>query len=113
MKSSISWKEYQELELIASNQPQTKWQRLQARFHQMWLQAIARLESSSEPNVWRTHDEVGAITWNAYDPITGKAIYQVSASEVRAWLEERHYPNRFNPDQDTEWLRVKHLGNLI
>lgn len=111
MKSSISWKEYQELELIT--QPQTRWQRFQARLRQRWHQAIARLEASSEPNVWRTHDEVGAITWNAYDPVTGKAIYQVSASEVRVWLEERHHPNHSNPDYNTEWLRVKHLSDLI
>lgn len=111
MKSSISWQEYQQLELIA--QPATRWQRLKARLRQQWLGAIARLESSSEPNVWRTHDEVGAITWNAYDPVTGKAIYQVSASEVRAWLEERYHPNRFNADQNVEWLRVKYLSDLI
>jgi hypothetical protein len=51
------------------------------------------IKKESEVQVWRsaqqseTHPE--DISWNAYDPATGKRIDNVSEAEVRRWLEQR------------------------
>lgn len=58
---------------------------------------------SSEPRIWQSSNGLGPIfkgqsakqvLWNAYDPETGRSIYGVSETELRAWLEERYYQTR-------------------
>ncbi|MGL4620288.1 hypothetical protein [Chroococcidiopsis sp.] len=46
---------------------------------------------SPELKVWQTWDEHGNAYWNGYDPITRRSIYQVSESQIRTWIEQRHH----------------------
>lgn len=85
MKSSLSWKEYQRLELIEPEQPTLK-----QRWQRFWRAFTADLQGSGEPRLWQTRDRNG-IWWNGYDPISGRSIRQVSEPEMLTWLEQRHY----------------------
>ena len=64
--------------------------RLQKLIQQIlvWMKAI--LFSSSEIQVWCTYDAQGNLLWNAYDPITRQITCNVSETEIRAWIEQRH-----------------------
>ncbi|MBD1909446.1 MULTISPECIES: hypothetical protein [unclassified Leptolyngbya] len=64
-----------------------------AQLNNLWQAAIAHLSVSSEPHVWCSEDAAGREVWNSYDPTTGQALHGVSASELRVWLEDRHYQN--------------------
>lgn len=57
----------------------------------LWQRAIAHLTVSDEPHVWHSQDAQGQTLWNAYDSRTGRSISRVSATNLRIWLEERHY----------------------
>jgi hypothetical protein len=62
-----------------------------------WLERAARafmqrLVVDAEPRVWYTCDGEGNLWWHAYDPITGRSLYDVSEAEIRVWIEQRHYP---------------------
>jgi hypothetical protein len=86
MKPSITWQEYQKLELI----PQQPQRPAKVRLNDIWQLVKAYLNVSSEPHVWQTQDELGQPAWSAYDPKTGQTIYQVSESVMRSWLEALH-----------------------
>jgi hypothetical protein len=92
MKSQLSWKEDRALE-FSTKQPAKTTPRLglKAKLNHLWQRMIAYLNTSTEPHVWRTEDSSGQTVWNAYDPVTHRSIEQVSAHEMRIWLEERHY----------------------
>jgi hypothetical protein len=92
MKSQLSWKEYRALE-FSTEQPAKTPARLglKAKLNHLWQRVIAYLNPSTEPHVWQTEDSTGQVVWNAYDPVTRQSVEQVSASEMRVWLEERHY----------------------
>lgn len=68
------------------------------QLNNLWHSAIAHLSVSSEPHVWRSEDAAGHEVWNSYEPSTGQALREVSAAELRIWLEERHYqkPSAYN-----------------
>ncbi|MGL5081429.1 MAG: hypothetical protein ACRC8A_08070 [Microcoleaceae cyanobacterium] len=66
----------------ALNNTQSQFKTLCNRFC-MWLTATNRLR------VWPSTDSNGMPLWNAYDPITGDSISDLSESEMRAWLEQR------------------------
>ncbi|MBD2071303.1 hypothetical protein H6F93_27945 [Leptolyngbya sp. FACHB-671] len=58
-------------------------------------QFLIHLLIGKEPEVqaWQNFQHSKAhpedILWSAYDPATGKGIYNVSEAEVRRWLEQR------------------------
>ncbi|WP_008309266.1 hypothetical protein [Leptolyngbya sp. PCC 6406] len=53
--------------------------------------AIAYLDVSHQPHVWKSLDPQGWTLWNAYDPQSGQWISKLSDTEMRIWLEQRHY----------------------
>ena len=60
-----------------------------------WLERAARafvqrLVADAEPQVWYTCDAEGNLWWHAYDPITGRSLYDASEAEIRVWIEQRH-----------------------
>lgn len=92
MKSQLSWQDYQNLEFPSHLTPKNRPHRsLKTQLNDLWQSIIASLSTSSEPHVWLTKDGAGHTVWNAYDPVTQRSIEQVSANELRAWLEDRHY----------------------
>lgn len=65
---------------------------------QGWSRLKGMLSASSEPRIWQSTNGHGAIAtegnqtlWNAYDPVTGRSIQNVSEAEIQAWLEARYY----------------------
>ncbi|WP_416666018.1 hypothetical protein [Egbenema bharatensis] len=85
MKPSITWQEYQKLELIpVQSRP------IQVKLNDLWQSIKARLEPSAEPHVWQTQDEIGQPAWSAYDPKSGQTLRQVSEAVMRSWLESLH-----------------------
>lgn len=95
MKSSLSWKEYQQLELIAPERPTFK-----QRCQRFWRSFVADLRGSGEPRLWQSCDRHGQILWNGYDPTTGRSVQGVSEADMLTWLEQRHY-GRHDFDQPT------------
>ncbi len=88
MKSQLNWNDATDSRITTSQsfrKPQ-----LSTKLSALWQGIATYLNSSSEPRVWQTH-EAGEMAWSAYDPITRTSIEQVSAQELRVWLEERHY----------------------
>ena len=85
MKSPISWKEYQRLELITPEK-KTFGQKLQ----QFWQAVVADLKDTAEPRLWQTIDRSGHAAWNGYDPMTGRSVHHLSESDLLTWLEQRH-----------------------
>lgn len=51
---------------------------------------LSKLNASSDPHVWEARSAAGETTWSAKDPISGRAIFNVSEAEMRAWLESRY-----------------------
>jgi hypothetical protein len=85
MKPSLTWREYQKLELIpVQSRP------IRVKLNDLWQSIKARLEPSSEPHVWQTQDEIGQSAWSAYDPRSGQTLHQVSEAMMRSWLESLH-----------------------
>lgn len=95
MKSSMSWEEYQRLELISSQTPSAEPLSLAAKLNHLWQRIMAYLGSSNEPHVWQTVDMTGRVYWNAIDPLTGRSIEKVSADTIRVWLEARDRHGNF------------------
>jgi len=77
--------------------------------HDLRQRIAAHLSVSSEPHVWQTQNDAGQMVWSAYDPSNGRAIHGVSESEMRIWLEERHYHDRFITNQKAQQLRAEQL----
>jgi hypothetical protein len=111
MKSYTNWQEQQKLERIFRQSPQ-KSRSFVSQLNDFWQRAIAFLEVSSEPRVWQTRNTVGETVWSAYAPSTGRSIEQVSASELRIWLEERHYQDHFIADENLKQFKLQQLCNL-
>jgi len=57
----------------------------------LWGAIASFLSVSYEPHLWKTTDSTGQVTWNAYDPKTGRSAQYLSEHEMRVWLEERYY----------------------
>ncbi|MGB7250524.1 MAG: hypothetical protein WBC73_16425 [Phormidesmis sp.] len=56
------------------------------------LETLAtQLRGSTEPYVWESKDASGQTVWNAEDRVSGSVIRHASETEIRIWLEERHY----------------------
>lgn len=90
MKAQLDWRAYRNLEFGTQQNPrkniQKKPQPTRISFYDIWQIALTHLTMATEPRVWKTQDETGQTVWSAYDPRTEKAIHQVSAERVRAWL---------------------------
>lgn len=91
MKSQMNWQEYRNLEFSNLTAKKTPHRGLKTKLNDLWQSMIAYLNTSSEPHVWQSKDSAGRVVWNAYDPINRSSVEQVSAHEMRVWLEERHY----------------------
>lgn len=50
----------------------------------------SKLSLSTEPQVWETRTAAGETVWSAEDTFSRRSIYNVSASDMRVWLEERY-----------------------
>lgn len=88
MKSQLHWQTYQNLEPSApSNRSLSLW----SKINDTWQIALAYFATSSEPHVWQSQDASGLPQWKAFDPITQRTAEYSTESEMRAWLEERHY----------------------
>jgi hypothetical protein len=92
---SLNWHNVQTLERVfhQPTQPGRTWK---TEVNDLWQTAIAHLAVSDEPHVWKSQDERGYTVWNAYDPKTGRSVNKLSESDVRVWLEERHYQPFWN-----------------
>lgn len=89
MKSQLAWYTIQNLE--RSFHQSAHGDRRNNRWNGFWHWAIARLALSSEPHVWQSQNGKDSSLWSAYDPKTGRSVHNLPASELRVWLEERHY----------------------
>jgi hypothetical protein len=111
MKSLATNNTHYPLEQILSKAPQRKNARsFRSEVTEIWQAIVAYLECTSEPRVWQTHDQARRDEWNAYDPASHQTLRQVSAQDLRVWLEERHYQYNFSGDRT---VRVKQLCNLL
>lgn len=90
MKSYLTWNQAQRLERLFHQSPRTgrTWK---TRFNDLWQTVIAHVTISEEPHVWHSRNEQGHMVWNGYDPRTQRSLHNASASEMRVWLEDRHY----------------------
>lgn len=50
----------------------------------------ARMAGTTEPQIWQTHNSMGDILWNVYDPSTNQTSVFYSETEVRVWIDERY-----------------------
>lgn len=89
MKSQLSWQAHQNLK--SSSQQQNHNLSVWSRINDTWQMALTYFAASSEPHVWLSQDASGLPQWKAYDPITGQSATCSSETEMRTWLEERHY----------------------
>ncbi|MGB3571283.1 MAG: hypothetical protein WA783_10200 [Phormidesmis sp.] len=64
--------------------------RLSAAIAPLFQDVVTALTDSSSLRVWASKDAAGQTVWNANDRMTGKAIRDVSESEMRTWLESRY-----------------------
>jgi hypothetical protein len=90
MKSHLTWNTIQKLER-SFHQPTQPKQNWKTELNELWKRAIAYFAASDEPHVWQSQNQQGETVWNAHDPRTGRSVNDLSASELRVWLEERHY----------------------
>jgi hypothetical protein len=90
MKSTLTWNIYQFI-ASATHCQKSPTPGLKDKLVRVFQSVKAYLNVGSEPYVWKTTSAVGDSQWSAYDPITHTAIEGVSETEVRVWLEERHY----------------------
>lgn len=88
MKSQLNWQAYQKLEFPSRSKRQpSPWSKL----NDVWQVVLTYFSASSEPKVWQSEDASGLSQWKAYDPVTGESAVYDSETEMRVWLEERHY----------------------
>jgi hypothetical protein len=81
----ISLTEYWELEGFSRKQ---KPESLVSRIFQT---LIAKLSSSTEPQIKLRYSPSGHEYWHVYDPTTGKAATFTAETDVRVWLEQRYH----------------------
>ncbi len=91
MKSQLSWNDSRNLNIPTHQSFQTKQRRFSYKLNDVWQHVLTHFYVSSEPRIWQTEDSLGRTAWSAYDPTTKRSIEQVSAPELRIWLEERYY----------------------
>lgn len=91
-KSPISWSQYKQLELIASQEPEVKASKptLKERIRSIWESLVIYLMKLQEVRVWSTSDRDGNIWWSAYDPMTQQSIHNVSEEGILVWIEQLH-----------------------
>ncbi|MGJ3248472.1 MAG: hypothetical protein ACFE0I_20615 [Elainellaceae cyanobacterium] len=109
MKSLTNWHTYQTWASDAHTPRQMVNLAWSETLHDLWQRVAAHLSVSSEPHVWQTQNDAGQTVWSAYDPSNGREIHGVSESEMRIWLEERHYHDRFITNQKAQQLRAEQL----
>ncbi|NJL39822.1 MAG: hypothetical protein HC899_26035 [Leptolyngbyaceae cyanobacterium SM1_4_3] len=112
IKSSMTWQEYQDVELISRQSPNGKRPKFGEKLNSLWQTILAHLKVSSEPQVWQTRNAAGEMVWNAYNPTTGQSIEQVSEHEVRVWLEERHYQYSLTANENLQQLKMQQLCQM-
>ena len=88
MKPTLSWSEYQQLELIPASVRRTP--SLPDRFHSLWQQMMQGWIKSPEIEIWSVCDPAGTVWWNGYNPQTGRSLKCASEREIRIWIEQ-HY----------------------
>jgi hypothetical protein len=113
MKSNLNWP----LPLSPQLSTQTPRQMVYlknwgARLNAVWQRTKAQFAFSSEPQVWQTTDHTGRHVWSAYDPTTGRTIEQVSAKELRVWLEERYHRKQSATEQRMQQVRASQLYHM-
>lgn len=98
MKPSVRWSECQLVAPISPTNPdlQSNQPTLRSRLERIWQSLVGSLVQRTELRVWHTCDRFGNIWWNAYDPSTGRVLYEVPEAEMRRWLEQRHHLYRKN-----------------
>jgi hypothetical protein len=92
MKPSISWLEYQQLELIIPQKPDARFQnaRWWSAFVRGWQALFHSIVRPSDLTVWCSQDASGIIWWSAHDAVTGLSIDHVSEDQIRVWIEQRY-----------------------
>lgn len=80
-----------------------------AQLKNAWQNLLVHLDATSEPRVWSTPDGLGGLVWNAYDPISGQSVYQLSEADMRVWLEELHYHDQDVADAKRQQLKFQSL----
>jgi hypothetical protein len=108
MKSYVYWEKAQELEQLFHQSSQRNFG-LGVKINDIWQSAIAHLELSAEPHIWKTQDQSGQIAWSAYAAATRQSIRQVSAQEMRTWLEEQHYQDALIASQNAQQFEARKL----
>jgi hypothetical protein len=88
MKSTMNWQEYKRLELIQDESRATSFVGF---VNNLWQEAIARLQVTSEPRIWTVQDRQGNLHWKAFDPTTQRVVDCLTENDLRIWLEERHH----------------------
>ncbi|MBD3880438.1 hypothetical protein IFO70_01570 [Phormidium tenue FACHB-886] len=88
MKPTLSWSEYQRLELIPASVRRNP--SLHDRLIYHWQQLIQAWTKPSEIEVWSTSDAADTEWWSGYDPQTGRSLEHVSEIEIRRWIEQRY-----------------------
>ncbi|MBD1852685.1 hypothetical protein [Leptolyngbya sp. FACHB-711] len=100
MRTQKQWLEYKQLEQIpltiaelqqVSQDNSGHTHRLSDWLRQIWRPISRMLESTTEPHIWKTYDQMGNPIWHAHDPITGQESEWISEDDLRVWLEERYY----------------------
>ncbi|MGD1863805.1 MAG: hypothetical protein ACFB0D_04545 [Phormidesmis sp.] len=64
---------------------------LRTRLSSLLRSLVAPLTVSAEPRVWTSKNTAGHTLWNAYDALSDRVIRNASETELRIWLETRHY----------------------
>jgi hypothetical protein len=93
MKSSTQWLEYRKLELIDSQEPGSRSNKLPliSVLDRIWQSLLTLLSSKPELRVWQTCDRAGHTWWNAYDPVKEQSARLGSEAEMRIWIEQHYY----------------------
>jgi len=95
MKPTMSWLEYQQLELII---PESSKYRLKPVYKKLLNDIgkflVRHLFVSPDVQIWCTYDDQRNIWWNAYDPVSRRSIYRLSEEQMLVWVEQRYYTGK-------------------
>ncbi len=58
----------------------------------LWHHISQVITKMAELRVWQSHDRDGHACWHGYDPASGKSVSFGSESDMRAWIDQPHYP---------------------
>ena len=92
MKSTLSWQDYQRMELIKS---ESRTYSAMGFVRNLLNEAMARFTATTDPQIWTTKNRNGQVQWNAYDPMTQQSINFLTEDDLRIWLENRHYRSEY------------------